>query len=84
MSEKYALIWRKSVYDNEFRCTKCGAKLMKLGGRLGRAQILPDGQTVICADCGYHVAHIEPYDGPLEPGETGGEWISEEGGVIDG
>ena len=74
MSDKYALIWRKSIYDNEFRCTRCGAKLMKLGGRLGRAQILPDGQTVICADCGYHVAHIEPYDGPLEPGKMGGKW----------
>lgn len=67
MSEKYALIWRKSIYDNEFRCTRCGAKLMKLGGRLGRAQILPDGQTVICADCGYHVAHIEPMGREANP-----------------
>ena len=82
MSEKYALIWRKSIYDNEFRCTKCGAKLMRPGGRLGRAQILPE-HNVICADCGYHVAVIRPYDGPLEPGETGGEWISEEGGELD-
>lgn len=31
MSEKYALIWRKSVYDNEFRCTRCGAKFMRRG-----------------------------------------------------
>lgn len=83
MSEKNALIWRKSIYDNEFRCTKCGAQLMRPGGRLGRAAILPE-HIVICADCGYHVAHIEPYDGPLEPGETGGEWISEEGGERNG
>lgn len=27
MMKRIAYIWRKSIYDNDYRCNKCGAEL---------------------------------------------------------
>ncbi len=29
--EKYATIWRESIYNNDFKCDKCGRKLSDTG-----------------------------------------------------
>ncbi|MEE3311877.1 MAG: hypothetical protein VZR30_04520 [Acutalibacteraceae bacterium] len=61
---KEAYIWRKSIWDNKFKCTKCGRQLFVVDKNdLGDAVII--GNTVFC-NCGYSVAMIELVDVPDE------------------
>lgn len=81
MMKRIAYIWRKSIYDNDYRCNKCGAelydpekgKLIKNNVRI--THFLSDVE-VYCRKCMNHVAHVTEidYDGT----ETRlGEWKGE-------
>lgn len=64
--KKQAYVWRKSIYTNGFKCTKCGRQLfIPEENRLGDAVVVPTMATVACL-CGYDVAYITEVDVPKE------------------
>lgn len=77
---KEAIIWRESVYKNEFRCNVCKKKLANnLTGEPFDDVFMgtKDGvKFVICPDCKNPVAYCKPYYGELEAG-LHGEWKGE-------
>ena len=66
LTEKIAFIWKKSIYDNNFHCTRCGTLLFdKLTDDVGFDVFNPT--DAYCVKCRLLVAHTQKYDGP-EPG----------------
>lgn len=59
MTDKYyAIIWKQSVIDNGFYCTKCGHQLF-MDGKLAKDVLIKQKQTaakVLCPSCHQHVA----------------------------
>lgn len=72
---KHAIIWRKSIYDNGFKC-RCGTVLKSnLPDTLPNDNCgfaLPDMNTLYCRNCGQAVAVIRDYDG--DKTDLAGEW----------
>lgn len=65
-----AIIWRKSVYDNDFYCTMCGKRLFKPKSMTPTKYLVLVPQhprNLVCGNCLYPVAVWADYDGP----ETG-------------
>ena len=61
--KKTAFIWRKSMYDNGFKCNKCGRKCV--GDDLQPTDdMLCMGPVLICPDCKNEVAFITEIDAP--------------------
>lgn len=59
---KSATIWRKSIYDNGYKCTKCGRTLfIEKENRFG--DTVTFGGFVYC-NCGYCVARLTMVDAP--------------------
>lgn len=81
--KKFAIIWRKSVYDTH-RCPQCGTRL--IDKRNQPANVIKEEMVLaaekkeyfLCQNCNLPVAFVEPYNGPLKPGIKGGRW---EGGA---
>lgn len=61
MTKKYdAIIWKQSVMENDFRCTKCGRQLFR-DGELADDVLIEQNRTaakVICPGCRQHVAML--------------------------
>lgn len=55
-----SIVWRKSVYDNNFKCTKCGNTLTDREGWPVYTQVnsLDNPSRLFCNNCGYDVAKI--------------------------
>lgn len=55
-----AIVWRKSVYDNNFKCPICGTRLGNGNSINDKAAVVPastpEGEGIICQLCGYGVA----------------------------
>ena len=60
---KTAFIWRKSVYNNRFRCIFCGEMLARLDGTpLDTTLIDEQNNLLICPFCKNVVAKIKSVD----------------------
>jgi len=76
---KPVVVWKKSIYDNDFVC-KCGAKLFHkedflLTDYVGYLD--EDPNKLFCRHCMTPVAVIRLYNGTLPEGTIGGEWPEE-------
>ena len=72
--KKIAWVWKKSVYDNGFKCTKCGALLFDTKtnqptDNVGFDPAMP--WMNYCVKCKILVATTQEYDGPERPGIYG-------------
>jgi len=69
---KTAVVWRESVYKNNFRCSHCGTPLLNPATKAHTDELMinPEGTALYCGKCGTLVAVLKPYDGD----ETGGQW----------
>lgn len=71
------IVWRESVYKNNFKCNKCGLDLMKDGELNQTIRTDKGGKRLYCPRCGNGIAVIT---GEIEvPDETegsilGGKW----------
>lgn len=76
--EKTAMIWRKSVYKNEFKCNRCALQLADSAGKLleGKTRLgTRFGKPfVFCRRCGNPVMRIEKVDVPEEMGGLQGDY----------
>lgn len=71
---KLALVWKKTVYDNGFNCTRCGAPLFDTAtnqptDNLGFDPLHPSQHY--CMKCKLFVCYSQAYDGPELPGLFG-------------
>lgn len=69
------LIWKKSIYDNNFKCTRCGKKLFDVKKNEPTCNLNIDSETVndvehdLFCKCGYYVGkqkvsdHVEWMEG---------------------
>lgn len=59
--KKTAIIWRKSVYENDFRCNVCKAALFNADTMTVKDEVIIDEekQSMFCPDCKNKVAHIQ-------------------------
>ena len=75
--KKYAVIWRKSVYDTHC-CPQCNSELIdRFNQPINTVEVeIPfvHKTYLLCQKCKRPVAFIEPYDGPLKPGGMYGHW----------
>ena len=74
-----AIIWKESIYKNDFKCDSCGELLSNENG-------LPNDNTgfdanpyqpqdiLYCCSCKEPVAIIREYEGDLPPGTLCGKW----------
>lgn len=67
--KKEAYIWRESVYKNQFKCNKCGAKLFKADKMKLTKNVRHIDEWVFCSKCGNPVARIEVID--IDPNING-------------
>lgn len=58
---KKAIIWRKSVYDDDYVC-RCGKKLMINDDPVNDLLFDTSTQQLICPDCMWNVAKVTTYD----------------------
>ena len=67
------IVWRESIYKNNFKCTQCGRKLADKNGQPTEKLIYDkdntDRQRAICT-CGYPVADVQLQVPDLEPPEN--------------
>ena len=62
---KHAIIWKKSVYINNFHCDKCGAELADKNGNIHPPlQYHAVWDTYRCGKCGNIVARGEDLEVP--------------------
>lgn len=77
-----AIIWRESVYKNNFRCCTCGTVLAENGQPTDNAGFNADTSQrqdiLYCCKCKTPVAVLKYYKGDLPPGTMAGRW---EGGL---
>lgn len=54
------LIWRKSIHDNGYRCTKCGNRLVDKDGYPSGTSIenIDKPKKLYCQKCGYDVGEV--------------------------
>ena len=59
--KKTAIIWRESVYKNDFRCNVCKAALFNADTKTVKDEVLIDETTnlMYCPDCKNLVARIQ-------------------------
>ena len=72
--KKLAWIWKKSIYDNGFRCTRCGALLFDAEKNRPTDGVGFDPAHPwrnFCVKCKLPVAVTQEYDGPEPPGIFG-------------
>ena len=72
-----ALVWRESVYKNDFRCNVCGKKLFDVKGgavKCVKIKAVNGRKLGFCRRCNNPVFHIEPYHGDAKPGTLAGLW----------
>lgn len=57
-------LWRKSIFDNKYRCTQCGHKLIdKDGFPTGTIPDNEENPTMLyCAKCHYNVCKVKNFD----------------------
>lgn len=64
--KRQAFIWRKSIYENDFRCNVCGAKLFnsKKGKLIEKNIVVLPGNdsNLFCIKCRNHVAKVREID----------------------
>lgn len=56
-----ALIWRKTMYDNGFKCNVCGTPCAAADGTPS-ASVLTDGEHLFCGACKNYIAIIKQVD----------------------
>jgi len=75
--KKTAIVWRESVYKNDFRCNNCKKKLADDGVPIETALLVApdypqkDQDTLICGDCKNPVAIMSLVETDLEGGMYG-------------
>ena len=73
---KIAFIWKKSVYNNGFRCPTCGAALFDMATNSPTDNLilvppLPAPASCYCGQCGTPVAVVKPNTDGYAPGMGG-------------
>ena len=73
--KKNAIIWRKSIYDNDYIC-RCGKTLFKDGKFTKGIMIIPDADIVICPNCKWNVARITTEEEASKTAFRGEKYVS--------
>lgn len=60
-----AIIWRKSIHDNDYVC-KCGQKLMEKGE--ANLISMEDSEYLFCPKCGWNVAKLTTVEEAVKSG----------------
>lgn len=71
---KIMIIWRESVYKEDFRCQKCKCKCAdEFGTPVDNVlcATVNDTEYLFCPDCHDAIARVKPYNGNLEGGLYG-------------
>ena len=75
---KIAIVWKKSIYDNNFSCS-CGAKLWDIDKNEETENLGVDEKTMTdcyCMKCKNLVAKVKEFSGEVN-GTMGGRWFED-------
>lgn len=85
MKEKKAVIWKESIYTNNFTCPICGSKLFDAAKNEFIEEntefVPPDKDKVCCSKCGNPAAIITEAPSGFEPGLYG-KWDEKKYGKL--